>query len=383
MRNDTHSFTPADEAFMCRALRLARGGRGRASPNPLVGAVVVREGRIVGEGFHREYGGPHAEAEAIRAAGGTSFGSDMYCNLEPCCFTSPEKKQPPCTDLIIRSGIRRLFIANRDPHPLVDGRGIESLRRAGLEVFSELLEKEGEELNEGFFTFQRLGRPWVRLKAAQSLDGRIAAAGGDSKWITDLAARRMAHRLRARHDAVLVGRGTALTDDPELTLRLARGRNPFRVVLDSRLSLREDARVLNLPDPDRTILLCGPRADREKIRRLRDRGATVIPLGTEDPPGEGSGAGLPLGPALSALAGRGIRSILVEGGGGVLTSFLREGLWDAAAVFIAPVIIGRGIDAVGDLGVKRVAEAFRLGEVRVRRIRDQVLVEGKNVHRNR
>lgn len=406
MHSPSQNYSSTDRTFMAAALRLARRGMGQVSPNPLVGALLVRQGRIIGRGYHRSYGGPHAEAEAISAARRAEeevSGADLYCNLEPCCFRSPEKHQPPCTELIIGSGIRRVFIANRDPHPKVNGRGIKALRRAGLEVVEGLLAQQGEELNRAFFTFQRLGRPFVELKIAQSLDGRIATAGGDAKWITDQAARRRVHRMRARHDAVLVGRGTALADDPELTVRLARGRNPFRVVLDSRLSLREEARILNLPEPERTIILCGPQADGDKIRRIRDRGVTVFlikddeksrspetPLpGTsnwEDSSIPGNPAlsrGLPLRQVLAALAQRGIRSILVEGGGGIYTSFLREGLWDRLTVFIAPIIIGSGIEAVGDLGTRLLAEALGLEEVRIRRLGQQVLLEACNVYRHR
>ncbi len=373
---------------MRRAVRLARRGAGRVSPNPLVGAVIVRDGRIVGEGWHRAYGGLHAEAEAVRAAeaaGVSVRGADMYCTLEPCCHTGPEKHQPPCTDLLIKSGIRRVFVANRDPNPAVDGRGLEILAKAGVQTRAGLLEAWGEKLNEGFFTFQRIGRPFIRLKIAQSLDGRIAAAGGDAKWITDEAARRRVHRMRARHDAVLIGSGAARIDDPELTVRLVRGRSPVRVVLDSRLSLPDTARLLRPRDIEKTILVCGPEADPKRLRDLASRGVAVLRLGTEAQPGSPSGGGgdLPLREVLTALAGRGIRSVLVEGGGRIFTSFLREDLWDAVTVFIAPVFIGKGVDAVGNLGTVRVRDALRLRGVRTRRIGDQVIMEGENVHGNR
>ncbi|GMO51339.1 MAG: hypothetical protein Pg6C_16030 [Treponemataceae bacterium] len=239
------AFSEFDKKCMARAMTLARRGAGKTSPNPLVGAVVAKNGAALGEGWHKQYGGKHAEAEALdaaRAAGFSPKGADIYCTLEPCCFTSPQKHQPPCTDLLIKSGIRRAIIANLDPNPRVNGQGAEKLRRAGIIVENGLLTREGEALNEGFFTFQRLGRPFVRLKIAQSLDGRIACASGDSRWITDEAARKIVHKMRARHDAVLIGRGTVLADDPELTVRLVRGHNPLRVVLDSRLAVPPAAR---------------------------------------------------------------------------------------------------------------------------------------------
>lgn len=376
------SFSRADEAHMRRALALAARGTGNASPNPLVGAVIVRDGRVIGEGWHRRYGEKHAEAEAVdaaSAAGESVAGTDMYCTLEPCCFTGPGKHQPPCTDLIVSSGIRRLFLANRDPHPAVNGEGIRVLRQAGVEVFTGLLEERGEELNEGFFTYQRLCRPFVHLKIAQSLDGRIAAGSGDAKWITDETARRRVHRMRARYDAVLIGSGTAAADDPELTVRLARGRNPARVVLDSRLSLPETSKLLSLPDRDKTLVVCGAGADPARVRKFEEAGVTVLALA----PQAAAGGGLPLGAVLEALAGRGIRSVLVEGGSKIFTAFLREGLWDRISIFIAPILMGGGVDAVGNLGVEKVRDALRLGKVRVRRLGDQLLVEGRNVHGNR
>lgn len=386
------SFSRADEAHMRRALALAARGTGNASPNPLVGAVIVRDGRVIGEGWHRRYGEKHAEAEAVdaaSAAGESVAGADMYCTLEPCCFTGPGKHQPPCTDLIVSSGIRRLFLANRDPHPAVNGEGIRVLRQAGVEVFTGLLENRGEELNEGFFTYQRLCRPFVHLKIAQSLDGRIAAGSGDAKWITDETARRRVHRMRARYDAVLIGSGTAAADDPELTVRMVRGRNPARVVLDSRLSLPETSKLLALPDRDKTLIVCGAGADPARIRKLEEAGVTVLTLPQEAAasagglPARPADGGLPLGAVLEALAGRGIRSVLVEGGSKIFTAFLREGLWDRISIFIAPILMGGGVDAVGSLGVERVRDALRLGKVRVRRLGDQLLVEGRNVYGNR
>jgi diaminohydroxyphosphoribosylaminopyrimidine deaminase/5-amino-6-(5-phosphoribosylamino)uracil reductase len=369
-------FSGFDRICMTRALALARRGKGKTAPNPLVGAVIAKQGRIIGEGWHRQYGGKHAEAEALDAvlrAGESPEGADLYCTLEPCCFTAPDKHQPPCTDRIIKSGIRRVFMANRDPNPRVNGGGVRILEEAGIEVQSGLLAVAGERLNEGFFTFQRLGRPFIGLKIAQSLDGRIAARGGDSRWITDEAARRLVHRFRSNHDAVLIGRGTALKDDPELTVRLVRGPNPLRVVLDSRLSLPDSARLLSLPDKEKTMILCTVAANPERITQLRDQGIQVIPVQ------EGASAGISLPAALAALAERGVRSILVEGGSTIFTAFLREGLWDRLTVFIAPLLIGQGISALGDLGIGTIKEALRLQDVFLRPIGDQLLFEGRRI----
>jgi diaminohydroxyphosphoribosylaminopyrimidine deaminase/5-amino-6-(5-phosphoribosylamino)uracil reductase len=247
------NFSDFDRYCMKRALTLARRGMGKTSPNPMVGAVIARDGRITGEGWHRRYGGKHAEAEAMGsclAAGENAKGGTLYCTLEPCCFTAPDKHQPPCAELVIKSGIRRAVIAGLDPFKRVNGAGAAMLREAGIIVETGLFAEAEAELNRGYYTFQQKGRPFVHLKIAQTLDGRIAATEGvpGDRWITDEAARKIVHRMRAEYDAVLVGRGTVLADDPELTVRLVRGRNPLRVILDSRLSLRDEAKVLRLPD---------------------------------------------------------------------------------------------------------------------------------------
>jgi diaminohydroxyphosphoribosylaminopyrimidine deaminase/5-amino-6-(5-phosphoribosylamino)uracil reductase len=372
-------FSDFDRACMRRAFALARRGQGKTSPNPLVGAVVARRGRIIGEGWHERYGGPHAEARAIAAAscaGRNPAGADLYCTLEPCCFVSPEKHQPPCTGLIIQNGIRRVVVANTDPHPGVNGRGLSLLREAGIEVENGLLAGWGEDLNRGFFTWHRIGRPYIHIKIAQTLDGKIAAPGGKDRQITDGAARKIVHRLRARYDAVLIGRGTAAADDPELTVRLAAGRDPFRVVLDSRLRLPLSAKLLALPEREKTLIVCCASADPEKMRKILQGGSQVIAL-------EGGGqGGLPLRAALAALGGRGIRSVLVEGGEKIFSSFLREGLWDRLSVFLAPLILGGGKPAISRLGRDSLSQALRPQNITIKRIGNQILFEGENVYRN-
>ena len=380
LTNNT-SFSGFDLFCMRRALVLARRGAGKVSPNPQVGAVLARDGRIIGEGWHKHYGGKHAEAEAVAAVlakGDSPGGADLYCTLEPCCFTAPDKHQRPCTDLILESGIKRVVIAGLDPNPRVNGAGVGILREAGIRVETGLLAEAGEELNRGFFTFQRRGRPFVHIKIAQSLDGRIAALGGGppgshAPWITDEAARKIVHRLRSRYDAVLVGRGTIAADDPELTVRLCRGPNPLRVVLDSRLRLPDDAKVLSLPDQEKTLLVCGNEAGTERREMLRAKGVEVICLGEK---------GLPLGAVLDALGKRGIRSVLVEGGGAVFSSFLREGLWDRLSVFTAPIILGDGVSAVSGLGTNTVGGALQFTDVSIKRIGRQTLFEGNHVYGN-
>lgn len=379
MKKPGGDFSDFDIACMKRAFTLARRAEGKTSPNPLVGALLARRGRILGEGWHQNFGGPHAEARAIaaaRAAGKNPQGADLYCTLEPCCFTSEEKHQPPCTGLIIQNGIRRVVVANIDPHPKVNGRGLLLLREAGVTVESGLLSEWGEKLNPGFFTWQRLGRPFIHIKIAQTLDGKIAAPRGPGKQITDEAARKIVHRLRARCDAVLIGRGTAAADNPELTVRLAGGRDPFRVVLDSKLSLPLSAKLFRLPEKEKTLMVCSAGADPEKIRKILSTGSQVIPL-------EGGGAdGLPLRAVLAALGGRGIRSVLVEGGEKIFSAFLREGLWDKLSVFLAPLILGGGKPAVSGLGRDSLSQALRLQNITTKRIGNQILFEGENVYGN-
>ena len=357
---------------MKRAFTLARRGAGKTSPNPMVGALLVKNGQIIGEGWHRRYGGAHAEAEAIKAAqaaGFSSAGTDLYCTLEPCCFKAPGKKQPPCTDLIINNGVKNVYIANFDPNPKVSGKGVALLEKAGIKVKTGLCPDVGEELNRAFFTFHRLGRPFVHLKAAQSLDGRIAALDKGARWISCEAARRLVHRLRSEYDAVLIGRGTALADDPELTVRLVKGRNPHRLILDSTLALPETAKLLSPSEPEKTIIFHNHNADKDKIAKLRSLGVELVPS-NQSP--------VPLKKVLAALAERGIQSVLVEGGAGVFRSFLLEGLWDRLSIFIAPIILGDGLNFVSGLGFSSMEEALRFKKGSFRRIGSQALFEVNN-----
>ena len=337
----------------------------------MVGAVLVKDGRVIGEGWHRRHGGAHAEAEAVQAvlaAGLSPAGSDLYCALEPCCFKAADKKQPPCTELIIKSGIKRVFISNLDPNPKVSGKGLIMLEKAGIEVKTGLCHEAGEELNRAFFTFHRLGRPYVHLKMAQTLDGRVAAPNGGSRWISDEAARRVVHRLRGFYDAVLVGSGTALADDPELTVRLVKGRDPLRVILDSHLAISPKARLFSLPNPEKTIIIHNDNADSAKAEKLRSLGADLIPV-------QAAAGGLSLREVLAALGKRGAQSVLVEGGAGIFSSFLREGLWDRLSLFIAPLILGGGVNAVSGLGFDSMDQATRFGKGSFRHIGSQILFE--------
>jgi len=364
--------------YMQRALRLAEGGRGRTSPNPMTGCVVVKDGRVIGEGFHERHGARHAEAAAIescREHNENPRGAHLYCNLEPCAAAYPGKLTPPCAAAIVRAGIARATVATLDPNPHVSGAGVRRLREAGIAVTVGVEADAALLLNVPFFTAAHYGRPYVHLKIAQSLDGRIAARGGDSQWITDAAARRLVHRMRAEHDAVLVGRGTALHDDPRLTVRDVEtgawpAATPWRVVLDSRLALPAAARLASDEHAGRTIVLTTDQADPVRRRELTARGVHVQVVA-------GGADGRPdIDGVLRALYERGIRSLIVEGGGAVYTSFLRAGRFDRLSVFVAPLLIGEGVTAVGDLGIERVAAAARLQGVTTSVIDDQVLVSG-------
>ena len=293
----------------------------------------------------------------------------LYVTLEPCCHH--QKKTPPCLDALLKGNIGRVVIGTVDPNPLVNGRSIEILNQRGIETRVGVLEEECSRLNEVYFKFMRTGLPFVTLKFAQTLDGRIASATGDSQWISSESSRRLAHRLRTLHDGVLVGVGTVLTDDPELTARLVKGKNPLRIVADSRLRIPLSARVLRDQDVAPTIIAATPRANAEKVRSLKEMGVEVLMV-DEDEKGE-----VDLKDLLKNLAGRGISSILVEGGAGIITSLLHQQLVDKLIIFIAPKIMGQGIEAVGDLGIRDVGHALRLSFMNTYRSGEDLVIEAK------
>jgi diaminohydroxyphosphoribosylaminopyrimidine deaminase/5-amino-6-(5-phosphoribosylamino)uracil reductase len=355
------------ELFMRAALREAAKGLGRTSPNPAVGAVLVKGGRVVARGHHARAGGPHAEVVAIRAAGGRARGADLYTTLEPCDHFG---RTPPCSRALLEAGVRRVFVGSADPNPLVNGRGIERLRQAGVEVVSGVLGPECDALNAHWFRFISDRRPYVTLKAAVTLDGRIATRTGDARWITGEESRRWVHRLRDRVDAVLVGAGTARVDDPRLTTRLpgGRGHDPVRVVLDTELALPAHLALFHARSAAPTIVAhasartrrLGPGVELLRCRRSR--------------------SGVDLRDLLAKLAVRGITHLLVEGGARVHARFLAEGLVDRVVVFVAPKLAGAdGIPLLAGPGPARMADAVRLDEVQVERVGDDVLVQGRPV----
>lgn len=324
--------------FMRRALALAARGAGHTSPNPMVGAVVVDGGRVIGAGYHHAVGSPHAEVEALREAGEAARGASLYVTLEPCAH---QGRTPPCTQAIIAAGIARVVAATRDPDPRVDGRGLASLRAAGIQVEEGLLAPEAERLNEAFLTRVRDGRPFVLLKLALTLDGRVAAAG--RRYLTDEPALRFVHRLRARFDAVLVGVGTVLADDPGLTVRAVGGRDPSRVILDTDARTPANSQVVQRPDPERTIIFVGEDADPARTGPLSAAGVDVVRM-----PRAADGH-VDLAAALRCLAERGVNSVLSEGGPGVATALLQSHLAHRLLMILTPLVGGVGPRAFGEL----------------------------------
>lgn len=347
----------ADARFMGMALGLAERGLGNVWPNPTVGCVLVQGGRVVGRGWTQPGGRPHAEMEAIERAGAAARGSTAYVTLEPCAHHG---RTPPCVDAMLAAGIARAVIAAVDPDPRVNGQGIERLREAGMRVEVGCEAQAARRLNAGFFLRLQRGRPAVSLKLATSADGRIATAAGDSQWITGTAARAEGHHLRLRHDAILVGSGTALADDPLLTCRLPGlgDRSPVRVVLDRRLRLTAAHRLVRSARGTPLWLLTAD-PDSPRASALVEAGARLLPLAP------------PAGPcqALAALAAEGITRVLVEGGATLATAFLRERLVDRLYLFDAPLIIGGdGRPAVEALGVSRLADAPAWRRIEERRL---------------
>ncbi|WP_367360271.1 bifunctional diaminohydroxyphosphoribosylaminopyrimidine deaminase/5-amino-6-(5-phosphoribosylamino)uracil reductase RibD [Syntrophus sp. (in: bacteria)] len=357
-----------DESFMKRALRLARKGEGWVSPNPMVGSVVVRNNRIIGEGYHRKFGQAHAEINALESVTESAEGSTIYVTLEPC---SHYGKTPPCVDRLIACRPQRVVIGTADPNPLVAGKGIEALQRSGVPVSVGVLEEACRQINEAFFKFIQSRTPFVTLKYAQTLDGRIATATGHSRWISSLPSRRFAHRLRHAHDAIMVGIGTVLSDDPELTVRLVRGKNPLRIVLDSRLRIPLTSHILQDQGTAGTLLVATDRADGEKLARLRDLGIDVLIL-PADPSGR-----IVLPSLFRELGTRNIASVLVEGGSGVLTALLAEDLADRLVAIVAPKIAGKGIEAVGDLNITDMKSAIGLIFRRTYRKGDDLIIDAR------
>jgi len=361
--------------FMTLALRLAAKGRRKTSPNPMVGAVVVKNGRIVGRGYHHGPGQPHAEILALSQAGPRAKGATLYVTLEPCCHLL--KRTPPCVPAVIQSGVRQVVVAMADPNMMVKGRGIAAMRRAGIIVTTGIAQEKAGELNRAYLHWATTGRPYVILKAGMTLDGKVATAKGESRWITGPLARQDAHRLRSQVDAVIVGVGTILHDDPTLTARLSdrplklAPRQPLRVVLDSWLRTPSTARVCAKQDRAKTLIVTTSRASHSRRHSVERAGVEVLSVSAKN--------GRVSFPALLNILGkRGITSLLIEGGSIVNASALGEKLVNHVVLYLAPTLMG-GQDAkavIGDRGPKRLAQMLRLRHVSVRRIGNDLVVEG-------
>ncbi len=362
-----------DIRWMARALALAARGRGMTSPNPMVGAVVVRDGVVLAERFHERAGAPHAEASALEAAGPAARGATLYVTLEPCNHVG---RTPPCVAAILRAGVRRVVAAVRDPNPRVTGGGAAALAAAGLEVSLGCLEAEARELNQAFFTVATRQRPHVTAKWAMTLDGKIAAHDRRSQWITGPAARREAHRLRSESDAIVVGIGTVLADDPALTVRLGEPwpREPYRVVVDGRARLPLEAALLRTGTPARVLVAVGEEAPAARVAGLASAGATVLQCKSRE-------GRVDVSDLCARLLGLDVMAMLLEGGAALTGAFLQAGLVDRVAVFVAPKLLG-GATAPSPAGGpgRLLPEALRLGRLTARPVGEDWLLEGTVEH---
>ena len=358
-----NNFSQKDKIFIKEALRLAKKAEGRTNPNPMVGTVIVINGEVIGKGYHQKVGLPHAEIEALNSVKGSVKGATLYVNLEPCIHYG---RTPPCVDQILQSGINRVICSIIDPNPKVNGMGIKKLKEAGIDVEVGMLADEARRVNEAFFTFHEKKRPFIALKFAASLDGKIATKTGDSKWITNEKARSFARNLRSQYQAILVGINTILRDDPHLGVRMKGKKDPLRIVLDSKLRIPLNSLVLR----DNNILIVVTKAaDQNKKEKLQSQGIEII---------EYENKMISLRKLLEDLYKREIISVLVEGGGSVLGSFLDERMVDKVYAFQAPLLIGgeKAVTAIGGEGINTIIEAAKLKNVTFKRFDDNWLTIG-------
>ena len=357
-----------DESYIRLAIEIAKKGAGKVSPNPMVGVVIVKNERILGAGFHEKFGSKHAEINAIEKVKENIEGATLFTNLEPC---SHYGKTPPCVDRIISEKIKRIVIGTLDMNPLVSGKGVKKLKSAGIDVKVGVLENECIELNKFFFKYVTKKLPYVSLKAAQTIDGKIADKSGESSWISSLQSRKYVHSLRAKYDAVLVGKGTVEKDDPKLTVRLVEGRNPKRVILDANLDIKLSHRIFTKNNDKNLIVITSKKnaGKKRKINKLNLLGALVLFAKEE------SGEKVDLKSALRELYKIGIASVLVEGGSEVFTSFVKENLFDDMLMFISPRILGCGVPLIGNLGIKNLQKSVKAKIGNVEKIGDDILLE--------
>ena len=363
-------ITEKDREYMNRALELAAQALGRTSPNPVVGAVVVNNGKIVGEGYHHQAGTPHAEVHALRAAGSLAQGATIYVTLEPC---SHHGRTPPCADALVAAGISQAVIATTDPNPLVAGRGLRILEEAGIATTVGVLQDEAIRLNQFFFKYIKTGRPYVTIKSAMTLDGKIACASGDSRWVSGEESRQLVHKMRNIYDAIMVGIGTVLKDDPLLNTRLGNqsSRDPVRVIIDSRLELPLNSQIAKTSSVQKTLLFCSADTEAASKELLQETGIEVIEVA-------GSGDMLPLSAVLDELSRRELCSVLVEGGAEINASLIEHRLADKLHLFIAPKIAGgrNAPSPVGGSGALLMNEAVPLYSLETTHCGEDILLTG-------
>jgi len=362
-----------DRHYMRLALDLARKAEGQTNPNPVVGAVLVKSGEVVAKGYHKKAGLPHAEIIALRKAGGKARGADLYVNLEPCCHHG---RTPPCTEAIIAAGIKRVILGIRDPNRLVSGRGIRFLRNQGVEVVTGVLKRDCEKINESFIKYITTGRPWVILKSAFSLDGKIATRTGDSRWITGSKARAYAHRLRSKVDAVLVGAETVRVDDPQLTVRPKKKgmHNPVRIIVAGKNTISISAKIFNNAHKERVIYAASASLSSARKKKLKEIGVEVLLVKHKK-----EQVDLPL--LMDKLGEMEITSIMIEGGSEISGNALKEKLIDKVICFLAPKIIG-GKNApgpVGGQGIAKLKDSIQIKEMSVEKLGNDLVIEG-NIH---
>ncbi len=364
----------SDEHFMKMALDLAKKGRGYTSPNPMVGAVIVKDGKVVGKGYHQAAGSPHAEVNALEDAGELAKGATLYVNLEPCNHTG---RTPPCTERVLAAGIKRVVVAMGDPNPDVLGGGTDFLRRQGIQITEGVCERQAKTLNEAFLKYIKTKRPFTIIKCAATLDGQIATRTGDSRWVTGEKSREFVHRLRHAADAILVGINTVIQDNPNLTTRLkkrqerGRGRDPIRIILDTHLRIPEDAKILQLDSDSATIIVTGNTVPKDKKTRIETAGARIL----ESPVKNGQ---IALDDLMERLGALGITSLLIEGGGRVIASALASGIVDKTFFFFAPKLLGGddGTAICKGPGTADMSGCILVKDMRVRRFGDDVLIVG-------
>jgi diaminohydroxyphosphoribosylaminopyrimidine deaminase/5-amino-6-(5-phosphoribosylamino)uracil reductase len=356
-----------DNYYMRMAIRLAGKGIGKTSPNPMVGAVIVKNGKIIGRGYHKRCGDYHAEINAINNVRGNIRGSTFYITLEPC---SHYGRTPPCVDTLIKKGLERVVVGTPDPNPEVNGKGIKILRSKGIKVDVGILGSECRQINEHYFKFIKSGIPYVTVKYAQTLDGRIATKTGDSQWISSEASRKYVHVLRSTNDCVMVGAGTVTADNPQLTVRHVKGKNPLRIIVDSKLRIPIKSSVLIDDNPHQTIIAATSNAPSRKKTAIKKLGVEVLVV-KKDKDGKVSLVDL-----LKELGKREIMSVLVEGGSEMITSLLKANLVDKMIIPISPGILGKGLEAIGDLNINKIRNAIKFSSFKTMKKGEDLIFEG-------